>query len=44
MYYEDHLQALKSEDILTQINDPEARREIRKWVWLVFRRVLEKKK
>ena len=44
MYYEDHLQALKRDDILTQINDPEARWEIRKWVWLVFRRITEKKK
>jgi uncharacterized metal-binding protein len=37
------LQALKRDDILTQINDPEVRWEIRKWVWLVFRRVSEKK-
>ena len=44
MYYEDHLQALKRDDILTQINDPEARWEIRKWVWLVFRRITKKKK
>ena len=43
-YYEDHLRALKKNGILKQINDPEDRWEIRKWVWLVFRRVKEKKK
>lgn len=42
LYYENHLQILKKNDILTQIENPEARREIRKWVWLVFRRVSEK--
>ena len=41
---EDHLQALKKDDIMTQIANPENRWEIRKWVWLVFRRVMEKKK
>jgi hypothetical protein len=43
-YYENHLQILKKDDILTQISNPEARWEIRKWVWLVFRRIIEKKK
>ena len=42
LYYEDHLQELKKSDVLTQINNPEDRWEIRKWVWLVFKRVSEK--
>ena len=42
LYYEDHLKTLKKNNILTQIEDPEERWEIRKWVWLVFRRVSEK--
>ena len=41
-YYEDHLYALKKQWIMTQINDPEDRRELRKWVRLVFRRITEK--
>ena len=41
VYYEDHLQALKRDGILMQIENPEARWEIRKWVWLVFRRISE---
>ena len=43
-YYEDHLRLLKKNGILTQINEPEDRWEIRKWVWLVFRRISEKYK
>jgi hypothetical protein len=43
-YYEDHLRLLKKNGILTQINDAEDRWEIRKWVWLVFRRISEKYK
>ena len=43
-YYEAHLQVLKDNGILTQIENPEARWEIRKWVWLVFRRISEKEK
>ena len=43
-YYENHLQALKKDNILTQIANPETRWEIRKWVWLVFRRIVEKYK
>jgi uncharacterized metal-binding protein len=38
------LQALKKDNILTQIANPEDRWEIRKWVWLVFRRIVEKYK
>jgi hypothetical protein len=41
-YYEDHLWALKRQGILTQTDNPEDRWEIRKWVWLVFRRISEK--
>ena len=43
-YYEDHLWALKKHGILTQTDNPEERRELRKWVWLVFRRISEKLK
>jgi hypothetical protein len=35
---------LKKNGILTQINEAEDRWEIRKWVWLVFRRIEEKLK
>ena len=42
LYYEEHLMILKKNNIMTQIEDPEVRWEIRKWVWLVFRRVSEK--
>ena len=41
-YYEDHLYALKKQGIMMQINNPEDRRELRKWVRLVFRRITEK--
>jgi hypothetical protein len=43
-YYEDHLWALKKHGILSQTDNPEERRELRKWVWLVFRRISEKLK
>ena len=43
-YYEEHLKVLKDNGILTQIENPEARREIRKRVWLVFRRIAERQK
>ena len=43
-YYEDHLRALKKHGILSQTDNPEERRELRKWVWLVFRRIEEKLK
>jgi hypothetical protein len=43
-YYEDHLRALKKHGILSQTDNPEERRELRKWVWLVFRRISDKLK
>ena len=42
VYYEDHLNVLKRNNIIIQIENPEVRWEIRKWVWLVFRRVSKK--
>jgi hypothetical protein len=35
---------LKKHGILSQTDNPEERRELRKWVWLVFRRIEEKLK
>jgi hypothetical protein len=37
-YYANHLQALKEKGILTQIEDPEARVELRQWVRLMLMR------
>ena len=38
-YYVEHLKELKSEGIMTQIQNPEARRELRKWAWVMLMRV-----
>ena len=38
-YYEKHLRALKSEEIMTQIDNPLSRKELRKRVWVMLRRV-----
>ncbi len=40
-YYENHLNMLKSNAIMTQIENPLTRIEIRKWAWLIFKRVSE---
>lgn len=37
-YYQKHLQALKKNWIMTQISDPEVRKELRKRVWLMLYR------
>jgi hypothetical protein len=37
-YYAAHLARLKEEWIMTQIENPEDRIEIRKWAWLMFMR------
>ena len=37
-YYAEHLARLKKEWIMTQIENPEDRIEIRKWAWLMFMR------
>jgi hypothetical protein len=41
-YYKLHLNQLKNNDIMTQINKPLTVKELRKRVWLVFKRVSEK--
>ena len=38
-YYTRHLEALNREWIMTQIEDPESRNELRKWAWLMLMRV-----
>ena len=38
-YYKKHLNALKSEGIMTQIENPENRIELREWVWVMLMRV-----
>ena len=44
-YYEKHLLALKDEEIMTQIDRPLSRKELRKRVWVMLRRVqLEEEK
>jgi hypothetical protein len=37
-YYAKHLQALKENGIMTQLDDPEARMELRQWVRLMLMR------
>jgi hypothetical protein len=37
-YYANHLQALKNNGIMTQIDNPEKRLELRKWVWVMLMR------
>jgi hypothetical protein len=38
-YYVEHLNNLKEEWIMTQIQNPEARKELRKWAWVMLMRV-----
>ena len=37
-YYERHLNELKEKGIITQIDNPEQRIELREWVWVMLRR------
>ena len=41
-YYEKHLQMLKQENIMTQIENPTTRLELRKRAWLMLKRLSEK--
>jgi hypothetical protein len=43
-YYVKHLQALKNSGIMTQIDNPEKRLELRKWVWVMLMRSVEGEK
>jgi hypothetical protein len=38
-YYRKHLEALKREWIMTQIDNPWRRLELMKWIWVMFRRL-----
>jgi hypothetical protein len=40
-YYEEHLKALKKNWIMTQIENPTDRIEIRKWIWIMLKRSQE---
>ena len=40
-YYVEHLSILKRKWIMTQIENPEARKELRKWAWVMLMRVKE---
>ena len=40
-YYRKHLNALKENNIMTQIENPEKRVELRQWVWLMLMRSAE---
>ena len=42
-YYRKHLNALKENNIMTQIENPEKRTELRQWVWLMLMRSAENK-
>jgi hypothetical protein len=42
-YYRKHLNALKENNIMTQIENPEKRTELRQWVWLMLMRAAEEK-
>ena len=42
-YYRKHLNALKENNIMTQIENPEKRVELRQWVWLMLMRSAENK-
>ena len=42
-YYRKHLNALKENNIMTQIQNPEKRTELRQWVWLMLMRSAENK-
>ncbi len=42
-YYRKHLNALKENNIMTQLENPENRVELRQWVWLMLMRSAENK-
>ena len=43
LFYRKHLNALKENNIMTQIENPERRAELRQWVWLILMRSAENK-
>jgi hypothetical protein len=38
LYYTRHLNALKEKKIMTEISNPEMKKELRKWAWLMLMR------
>ena len=38
LYYKRHLEALNEKKIMTQIDNPEDKKELRKWAWLMLMR------
>ena len=42
-YYKKHLDALKKNDIMKEIENPLNRKELIKWVWVVLKRISDKK-
>ena len=38
LYYTKHLEALKEKKIMTDIENPEMKKELRKWAWLMLMR------
>ena len=40
-FYKNHLKMLKSKWIMTQIDNPIWRQELREWIWVVFRKTTE---
>lgn len=44
LFYTKHLKALQDGGFMNDIDNPLRRQEIRKWVWLVLKRIEEKNK
>ena len=38
-YYTEHLDEVKKENLITKIDNPEAIKELRKWVWAVLKKI-----
>ena len=38
-YYTNHLEEVKKENLITQIDNPEQIKELRKWIWTVLKKI-----
>ncbi len=38
-YYTEHLDEVKKENLITKIDNPEAIKELRKWIWTVLKKI-----
>ena len=38
-YYTEHLDEVKKENLITKIDNPEAIKELRKWIWAVLKKI-----